>query len=88
MKGMSGSCFRTTSHIWNLGLQLDLVILSVLLAQRDLSLWQSQNGTKKSSRAPRWLSIHSDQSHPWSWDPPRARALPHSLPATQEAGEG
>ena len=55
MKGMSRSCFRTTSHIWNLGLQLDLVILSVLLAQRDLSLWQSQNGTKRSAQ----MALHS-----------------------------
>lgn len=44
---MSGSCFTTTSPIWNLGLQLDLVNFTVLLAQRDLSLCQDQNGTEK-----------------------------------------
>lgn len=47
MQEMSGSCWATTSHIWNPGLQLVLVILTVLQTQRDLSLWQDQSWTEK-----------------------------------------
>lgn len=65
MKGeMLGSLFPSPSHIWNPDLQLGLVILTVLLAQRDLSLWQDQNGAKRRSREPRWLAGHFFSTNP------------------------
>lgn len=74
--GMVGFYFDTTSYIWNPVLQLGLVIFTVLLAQKDLSLWQDQSRIKNAHHS----CCFSDHLRP--------RVSAHPFPVMRKLGKG